>query len=860
MRYFILFFTFTFFSNFLSAQIDREPIPEPDVTIEHSKPGNHIFGRIIDIQTNKGIEAASVQLFEKITNPSTGQAQDSLIRFMLSKTNGDFSFDKISLNKDLEIKISAIGYAPYSKDFTIPVEVSKDSAINVQKDMGNIIMSREHEKLAAITIVAQRPAMTLGIDKKVFDVDKSITSKGGTAVDVMKNIPSVSVDVDGNIELRNSSPTIFIDGRPTILTLDQIASDDIDRIEIISNPSAKYDASSSGGIINIILKKNRRHGLNGIASLTWGTPKRYSGNANLNLRQGKFNFFVNGNYSYSDDNSKANSLRENKNKGVITDYFDQNTNNERERKFSSIRFGADYFLDNRNTITLSQGFVVGRFKTYQYQEQQYKDSNKILEKYGTRTADQGFQFNRNNTQLLYTHKFPKDGETLDVTLNANYGNVKNYATILNSFYNPDGTQTGDLSHVQNDGANNNNQLTAKVDYVNPLGENKKLEAGLRSFTNNYESYFNSFSVDGNTETKLPLSNNYKYTENVQAAYFTYTGILKNIGYQAGLRGEYSKFAGTLIDSARKFGYEYPSSLKNIWDVLFPSLYLSRKLGENDEIQLNYARKVRRPNFWQLNPFFDINDPLNIQVGNPRLQPEFTNSLEFNYSKNFKNNSNFLGTISYRNTLGDITRYSDTISAQQYQQLQDAGVDPNAIVNTFINADNVNQVGVELTLQQKLAKDFTITPSAYLGYRIVNAGGDSMNLSNEGFNWSAKFNADYKISTKNESSVFNKLAFQFRADYHSPRVIPQGKRLERFEADFAMRKDLFKDNKGTISFSINDIFNSQRYGVIYDTETFYQEAYSRWRVRNFRLTFSYKFGDADFSLFKKNSSSNSDDNG
>ncbi|HEY5370332.1 MAG TPA: outer membrane beta-barrel protein [Hanamia sp.] len=860
MRYFILFFTFTFFSNFLFAQVDREPIPETDVKLVHTKSGNLIFGRITDIQTNKGIEAASIQLYQKVIEPISEQPQDSLIGAMLSKPNGDFSFEKISLNGSFEVKVSAIGYAPYSKVFKFSAVENKDSVANVQKDLGNIIMNREHEKLAAVTIVAERPAMSLGIDKRIFDVDKSITSKGGTAIDVMKNIPSVSVDVDGNIEMRNSSPTIFIDGRPTILTLDQIASDDIDRIEIITNPSAKYDASSTGGIINIILKKNKRNGLNGIASLTAGTPKRYSGNANLNLRQGKFNFFVNGQYSYSDEDSKANSSRENKNNGVITDYFNQNTNNERERKFSSIRFGADYFLDNRNTITLSQGFVSGRFETDQYQEQQYADSNKVLVKNGKRIADQGFQFTKNNTQLLYTHKFPKDGETLDVTVNANYGNVKNNATILNTFYNPDGTQIGDLSQVRNDGANDNNQLTAKVDYVNPLGENRKLEAGLRSFTNNYESYFNSFSVNGNTETKLPLSNNYKYTENIQAAYVTYTGMAKNIGYQVGLRGEYSKLAGTLIDSSKKFGYEYPSSLKNIWDVLFPSLYLSRKIGESDEIQLNYARKIRRPDFWQLNPFFDINDPLNIQVGNPRLKPEFTNSLEFNYSKNFKNNSNFLGTIYYRNTLGDITRYSDTISADQYQHLQNAGVDPNAIVNTFINANNMNQAGVELTLQQKLAKDFTISPSVNLGYRRVNAGADSMNLSNEGFNWSGKFNVDYKINTKNELSVFNKLAFQFRAAYHSPRVIPQGKRLERFEADFAMRKDLFKGNKGTITFSVNDIFNSQGYGVIYDTKTFYQEAYSRWSVRNFRLTFSYKFGDADFSLFKKNNSNKDDDNG
>ena len=859
MRYFILIYVFTFFSNYLFAQIDKEPIPEPEMNLIHSQSVNSVFGRIVDLQTNKGIDAASIQLYMRITDSLSRQTKDSLIGAMLSKPNGDFLFNKIPLNQILVIKVSAIGYGPYDKTFDFGKDGNIAAVSNTQKDLGNIIMSREHEKLAAVTIVAERPAMSLGIDKRVFDVDKSITSKGGTAIDVMKNIPSVSVDVDGNIELRNSSPTIFIDGRPTILTLDQIASDDIDRIEIITNPSAKYDASSSGGIINIILKKNKRNGLNGIVSLTGGTPKRYSGNINLNLRQGKFNFFVSGHYSYSDETSKGNSFRQNKSNGIIENYFDQNTNNDRERKFNSIRFGTDYFLDNRNTITLSQGFVSGRFNTDEYQQQQYYDSDKIMEKYGQRTSDQYFEFNRKNTQLFYTHKFPKDGEKLDVDANVNYGNVKNNATILNKFYNPDGTQNGDLNLVRNDGANDNNQVTVKIDYENPLGENKKLEAGLRSFTNNYESYFNSFSVNDNTETKLPLSNNYKYTENVQAAYITYTGMLKSIGYQAGLRAEYSKFAGTLIDSAKKFGYEYPSSFKNFWDALFPSLYLSKKIGEKDELQLNYSRRIRRPNFWQLNPFVDINDPLNIQVGSPMLQPEFTNSLEFNYSKTFKNNSNFLGAVYYRNTVNNITRYSDTITQAQYEQLRNAAVDPNAIVNTYINAKNANQLGVELTLQQKVAKDFNVTPSVNLGYRKVNAGKNDLNLSNEGFNWNAKLTSDYKINAKNESSAFNKISFQLRAGYYSPRVIPQGKRLERFEADFAARKDLFKNNKGSITFSVNDVFNSQRYGVIYDTESFYQESYSRWSVRNFRLTFSYKFGDSDFSLFKKNHNNN-DDNG
>ena len=673
----------------------------------------------------------------------------------------------------------------------------------------------------------------------------------------MKNIPSVSVDVDGNVELRNSSPTIFIDGRPTILTLDQIPADNIDRIELITNPSAKYDASTTGGIINIILKKNKRTGLNGLFSAAAGTQGIFSGNGNLNLRQGKLNFFVSGGYHRSDGKSNSESYRQNKSNGIVDNYFNQYSNNERSRKFTSTRFGLDYFIDNRNTLTLSQGLFQGRFANDESQNQQYLDGNKSLTETGERTSEEQFQFNRYNTQADYTHKFPKEGEEIDGSLNVSYGNVKSNATILNNFYFPDGSLYSDPNNVRNEGANDNNQVTAKIDFVNPLKNDNKIETGLRSYINNYSSYFNSFSVVNGVEAKLPLSNNYKYTEVVHAGYFTYTGKMASIGYQAGLRAEYSKFTGTPIDSAQKFGYEYPDQIKNIWDALFPSLYLSKKLNETEEMQLNYSRRVRRPNFWQLNPFIDINDPLNIQQGNPKLKPEFTNSMEFNYSKTFKNKSNFLGVLYYRNTLQDITRYSDTLTAAQYEQLNNAAVDPNAILNTYINAQSTNRFGLELTLQQKFNKNFDITPSVNINYRNVKAGIAQQNLSNEGWDWSSKLTANYKIETQHPS-IFNKLSFQLTTQYESPRVIPQGRRLEQFDSDFGIRKDLFKNDKGSITFSVNDILNTHRYGVIYDTQNFYQESYSRRNVRNFRITFSYKFGNSDFSLFKK-SRDNTDNN-
>ena len=350
MKYFYLLFTVLLFSFTAYSQIDKEPIPDDASLLLKPSDGNVVYGKVVDIQTGRPIELVSVQLMIRKTDSITGEVKDSLIRAMLTKTNGYFSFEHLPQADTFSIELSVVGFSQVNKVFPF----SSGEEI-LQKDLGNIVLARDAERLETVTIVGTRPALRMGIDKKIFDVDKSLTSKGGTAEDVMKNIPSVSVDVDGNIELRNSSPTIFVDGRPTILTLDQIPSENIDRVELITNPSAKYDASSSGGIINIILKKNKRRGVNGLVSVSAGSQGMFNANANLNLRQGKFNFFVAGNHSESDGTSKGNSFRENKSNDIIDSYFDQKSISKRGRNFNSIRFGVDYFLDNRNTISISQG-------------------------------------------------------------------------------------------------------------------------------------------------------------------------------------------------------------------------------------------------------------------------------------------------------------------------------------------------------------------------------------------------------------------------------------------------------------------------------------------------------------------------
>lgn len=827
---------------------EGEPQQNPETPSIQYK-SSRVFGRVLDPTTGKGVEAASVQLYIL--------PQDSLVDGMLTKSKGNFSVTNLVSGRRYRLLITAMGFEKY--EYIVETGADGEAASGkFEKDLGNIDLETEVKELADIKIVATKPAFEMGIDRKVFNVSKSLNATGGSAVDIMKNIPSVSVDVDGNIQLRNSAPQIFVDGRPTILTLDQIPADNIEKIELITNPSAKFDAASGGGIINVVLKKDKRFGLNGIATASGGFPGIGSGNLNLNLREGKLNFFLSGGYNQSGGIAKGEATRENKSNGVTQNYFDQITNNDRSRKFTFINFGADYYLDNRNSISVTQTFGGGRFNGTEEQEQVYYTGSKLLDYYGYRSGDNNNKFNRSGTRVNFKRTFPEKGKEFTADLNYNRGVGKGGSQILNTYTNPDGTANKPSNTVRNSGNSNSHQLTFQADYTEPIDENRKLELGVRSYYNHQRSQFNVYSVEGADEKILPLSNNYKYTELISAAYGTYSQKMGGFSYQLGLRAEYSKFDGLLIDSAYKFGYQFPSGFKNLMNSFFPSLFLTQQINESDQVQVNFSRRIRRPDFWQMNPFVEISDPFNIRQGNPEIQPEFINSFEANYGKTYKE-GNFLAVLYFRNNPRDITQYSDTITAEQYARLQNAAVDPNAILNTFINAGTTNRYGAEFTVQHKLGENFDLTPSVNLQYRTVQASVNDMDLSNEGFNWQGKLTANYKIKTPTPS-LANNLSFQVIGEYESSQVIPQGKRLPQYGFDLAIRKDFLKNNRANVTFAVNDVLNSKRWGTIYDTETFYQDSYRRWNVRSFRLTVSYKFGKADFSLLNRNRNKGSEEEG
>ncbi len=816
-----------------------------------------LTGIINDGLTNKPIPGAVVRIAAVNTGTAGVNADNDYSTIKITAQNGSFEIPHIPFNTQYNIIVTAMGYGNEIRtiSFDEPREDETGRKSMISKQIGTISLVPEANNLQSVVVTAaSKPAMQFGIDRKIFDVEKNITSKGGTAVDVMKNIPSLTVDMDGNVQMRNSSPQIQIDGRPTILTLDQIPADDIERVELLTNPSSKYDASSAGGIINVVLKQNRKKGFNGIASIGAGTPGVRNGNISMNVRQRSFNVFGSANINQSGGTTNESTYRINKDNGIITDYFTQNSSNTRQRKFYSVRFGADYFIDSKTTLTFTQGFNNGRFSNHEDQHQQYLDTLQQLNYTGLRNTDGIGNFNRTSSRLSFDKSFKSPDQKLTADVTYNQGTRGSGSNIINDYYNTDGSIYQPQSHVRNDGSGRDNQLTIQADYSNKIAENKRVEFGIRSYTSNTTTLFGTYAVDNQAETKLPLSNNVKYKETVNAGYFNYANKWKSFQYQLGLRMEFSKLDGHLMDSALSFGYKYPEKLKNIWDAMFPSIFITKKLTENQDIQFNYSRRIRRPDFWEVNPFISINDPQNISQGNPALHPEYTHSFEFNYFNQYKGGS-FLGVLYFKNNIGDITAYSDTINSDIYHQLINAGVSPNAILNTYINAGYTNRMGAEFTVQKKFFDNLDITYNLNLQYRQTSAKVNNVDLSNSGFNWDTKLITNYKIITPRKS-LFNNLGFQLIANYEAPRVIPQGKTKDLFVADFAMRKEFMKNKKAAISFNISDILNTRRWGTIYDTEDFYQDSYRRWDVRTFRLTFSYKFGNGDFEFLKKRANNGS----
>jgi outer membrane receptor protein involved in Fe transport len=843
----------------------------------------HIYGKVVDASNNKGIDGASLLLRGNRWDSVTKKMIPYTLRAAITQPNGDFDFDQLPVMGNLILTVSNIGYKETEQIISFGFgggrgnrqggnqqqSTGGDQASAMQnvmnmvdRDLGNIKLQPDPSNLGTVTVTATRQLFEMGVDRKVFNVDRNILSQGQTATEVMKQIPSISVDIDGNVTMRNATPQIFIDGRPTTLTLDQIPADIIDKVELITNPSARFDASGgNAGILNIVLKKNKRTGYNGGVRFGIDSRGRFNTGGDINLRQGKINFFLSG--MYNQRLSKSTSFTERQNFDDSLNHLIQNNSGENKGTMGFIRGGIDLLIDNRNSFTLASNFNKGTFRNME--DMIFDSANKfrpVSNNY--RTSNTLAEFKNVGVQLGYKHNFTKAGH--EWTADANYNNSKNENTgdFVTQTFNPGTTTSKYPNFIQrSSGSGKTDFLVLQTDYDNPITDKKKLELGARVQIRNFENHNTQSIFNHNTGIFVNLnaiSSNYKFTDQVYAGYITYGFKVNTWSYQLGLRAESSDYKGTLITPSGKdstFNVKFPISL-------FPSAFITKKLSDKEDIQLNYSRRINRPNFFQLMPFIDFSDPQNLNVGNAGLKPEFTNSFEISYNNNYKKGSNFLASVFAKYNTDLITRY-------QYKAPSPLEPSDSVIFNTYANANKSFTYGIELTNRINLLKIWDMTVNLNIFNSQIKGTIQGQNLDQKLTSWFVKWNNSFKLP-KN-------FTIQLSGDYYAKTVLPQeggrggnrggqggggmmfgggtqvtaqGYIKPRYSFDIGIRKEWTLKGGNTLSanLNMNDFLKTQKYGTHSESSFFTQETERRRDAQILRLNLQWRFGKFDVNLFKR----------
>ena len=820
----------------------------------------HFYGKVVDA-AKKGIDGATVQLKGIKFDPATKKATEVTIGTMITASNGDFSFDNLSVMGNYKLIISGIGYKKLEKQISFNLKPNgnpQDMMALVDKDLGNIKLEEDATQLQSVTVTSSaKPQFEMGIDRKIFNVDKNLASTGQTAVEVMKNIPNLNVDIDGNVTLRNATPTLLIDNRPTTLTMDQIPADIIDRVEIITNPSAKYDASGgNAGILNIVLKKNKKNGYNGGIRAGVDMRGKFNGGGDLNLRDSKLNFSLSANVRDNKSLSTSENLRDLLLTPVPTS-VNTYTNNTGLSTFSFYRGGFDYLIDNRNTVSIFGNIVKGEFGNTSTQTIDSILSGNSSPSIGLDNSSK-FSFLNKGGQASFKHLFAETGHELSADFNYNESTNDNNSLIKSSFINQRTIGTG-----------YNKNYTSNIDYEKLFKNNAKFEAGVRM---NNRDEFNARDQYRNEILVNSISNQLKYKEQILAAYTNLGGKKDNLSYQLGFRVENREYTVNVLN---KQGQDSLESKIKLPISLFPSAFLSYKMNDKTDVQFNYSKRINAPNPFQLQPFADFSDPLNISVGNPKLKPQFTHSFEVAYNNVYKKGSNLLVTAYYKYSTDLITNYI-------YKDINPVTND-SAFYSSFINANTSKVFGLEISNKTVVTKWWDLNISFNLFKSEINATIPGQNVNNDLTSWFSKMNHNFKL--------VKGLSLQFSGQYQAKTILPpggnsggggggrggfgggmggfggpqstaQGYNLPYYDFDLGIRKDwTFKGGKtASLTLSASDVFKT-RVNKTYSESLYFTQNVTRTRDQQFfRLNFSYRFGKFDVNLLRRKSTKMQDGGG
>ncbi len=780
-------------------------------------PVGRVFGKVVESGSNKPVEFATVTVLHGM--------KDSILGGAMVQTNGDFSVERLPLGP-LRIRLAFMGYKTLEM-----TRVLRPPAVDM--DLGNLALEPDEVLLKDAEVVREKTTSMVQVDRRVFNVDKDLSAQGGNAVDVMKNVPGLSVDVDGNVEMRGGNPMILVDGRPTTMTLEDIPAGDIERVEVITNPSVVFDAGTSGGIINVVLKKNTKPGYFGSVQLGAGTNDRYQGAVNLNIRDGRWGFNLSYNYNTGRNLTDGRTERTEYTNRQATGTFLQETDASSGRTMQGGRFGVDYRINNRNTITFSQSL---RGRKMDGDDRQTFRSTLLGEPgpYGEQRNTEDMENLSLTSALGLRHTSPKQGKEWVAEATYNRWSRDSRSGFDTWTYANDAAEPYSPRLQDNLGGSNLNQFTVQADFTDPLNERTKLEWGVKSdhtFDNTWLDVFLTTPQLGQDVRDSALSNNYDIRNMINAAYVNWGRQLDSSwSVQGGLRFEQSWYDITIQGMTGTFGYRYPDGTGNLAKSLFPALYLSRKWSDGRQLQINFSRKISRPRFWQISPFFMASDSRNARIGNPELAPEMSNLGELNHLLPFLNGrASWFTSFFGRYTEDVITGYSAPMAG-----------DSTILLSTFVNGTNSLGGGWENVLKFEPTKGPQITLSGTAQYVDIGLDQGGRTLRNQGINWQAKLMVNYRLRKD--------LVVQVNGEYEAPRIMPQGRTMNQYGIDASVNYDITKQWSAVVA--VNDVFFTRRWGQVLDTPLLYQESFRRREMRNMRLTLTWKFGQQDASLFRR----------
>lgn len=783
-------------------------------------PGE-VKGKILDSLSSAPVSFATIRIF------SSDEKQ--LIAGDISHDAGDFSV-AVPYGK----YYAEIDFMGYESKRTANFTVSNDNRIH---DLGTIRLATSVSTLEEVVVQAEKSTMELSLDKKVFNVGKDLANAGGSANDILMNIPSVSVDPEGTVKLRGSDNVrILIDGKPSGLVsfkggsgLQQLQASMIERVEVITNPSARYEAEGMAGIINIVLKKERNQGFNGSFEVITGHPTNLGGAANLNYRHRKINFFINYSIAFREQPGDGRLYQEvydmdkasdgSVHRGDTTFILKQNTNGLITGFNTNIRGGLDYYFNEKNILTVSYLYRrsnASRITDIRYDDYLFDESNTVG--FTKRRQDEDEVEPNSEYSLIYKKAYEQKGHELtgEIKFLDNWESSDQW--FMQDKFATDGLiQSSTLERSVNDEFEK--QWLFQLDYIRPLGKEGKVELGARS---SFRDMVNDYIVTRRNEqgefepitdlNNIDLDNVFVYDENIHAVYGILGNKTKKFSYQAGLRAEWTDVKTTLKET----GDENPRKYAN----LFPSAHLTYDLPKENAIQVSYSRRVRRPFYNDLSPFMTFSDSRNYFSGNPDLNPEFSNVYELGHIKYFEKGS-FSSSVYYRDTEDKIDRIR-----------------------------TVNEEGNSVTLPQNLLSEqatgiefsSTYSPTSWwkldFNFNFFHADIDGSNIIET---YKASTNSWFVRQTS-RFTLAKSFDIQIRGNYEAPQNTAQGRRKSLYYADFSMSKDILK-GRGTINFNVLDLFNTRRMRSISEGANFYTDSDFQGRRRQFNLTFNYRIKQA-----------------